>query len=96
MPNPYPYPVTLPPKSYPSTLNLNLNLQDDVPAHDLICPPPHSGLNIPQTALDEYKSKEKIIELFIKIGYNLPLNVMELIFLEASQVHNLRCMSDIS
>jgi len=60
------------------------NYGDDVPAQDLINPPAFSDLSIPPTAMAELRPKQKIVDLFRKIGYELEDSITEILIEEAS------------
>ena len=51
----------------------------------MINPPPYSNTNITAAALDELKDKQKIHQLFSKIGYTLNNNIFDVVFEEASR-----------
>lgn len=51
----------------------------------MINPPPYSNTNITSASYEELKDKEKIDQLFSKIGYKLQNNIFDIIFDEASR-----------
>lgn len=61
------------------------NYGDDVPAQELINPPAFADLSIGPLALGELRPKEKILELFNRIGFKLDPQVADEIFYTASQ-----------
>lgn len=62
------------------------NYGDDVPAQDLINPPAFSDLAIKPSAMSELRTKEKLQEVFRKIGFDVSddIQVRDAIFDEAS------------
>jgi len=60
------------------------NYGDDVPAQDLINPPAFSDLAIGPTIMQERKTKEKLLELFARIGYTFNADTADRLFQEAS------------
>jgi len=60
------------------------NYGDDVPAQDLINPPAFSDLAIAPTAMAELRPKQKIIDLFNKIGLGVEDQIADILFDEAS------------
>ena len=60
------------------------NYGDDKPASELVNPHQFSNLRIPVTILDEFQTKNRIQQMFTKIGYNIDSQIFELLFYEAS------------
>jgi hypothetical protein len=60
------------------------NYGDDVPAQELINPPAFSDLSIGPTIMQERKSKEKLLELFGRIGYSFTAETADRLFQDAS------------
>jgi hypothetical protein len=56
-----------------------------VPAQDLINPPAFSDLSIGPLVMQDHRTKEKMLELFARIGYSLADNVGDYLFAKASQ-----------
>lgn len=61
------------------------NYGDDVPAQELINPPAFSDLAIGPMAMAEERSKDKILDIFRRIGFKLAPQVADDIFYTASQ-----------
>lgn len=61
------------------------NYGDDVPAQDLINPPAFSDLSIGPFVMEELKSKEKLGELFARIGYQIDNETLDFVFAQAAQ-----------
>jgi hypothetical protein len=64
------------------------NYGDDLPAQDLITPPSFADMSIGPLAMSEPRSKDRIIQLFRRIGYNLNDRVGEDLFYKASGGRN--------
>ncbi len=60
------------------------NYGDDLPAQDLITPPAFADMSIGPLAMSEPRSKERIMQLFSRVGYNLDPHVAEDLFYRAS------------
>lgn len=60
------------------------NYGDDVPARDLVNPPAFSDMAIAPTAMSEPRSKDKLVQLFAKIGHPLDREISDALFAEAS------------
>lgn len=60
------------------------NYGDDLPAQDLITPPAFADMSIGPLAMNEPRSKERILQLFRRIGYNLDDRVADNLFYKAS------------
>ncbi len=60
------------------------NYGDDVPAQDLINPPAFSDLSIGPLAMDEQRPRERVLDLFRRIGYELEPRLAEELFQRAS------------
>ena len=56
------------------------NYGDDATAQDLINPKPFSDLSIGPLAMDEPRSKDKLLSLFARIGHNLSRDEGDYIF----------------
>lgn len=61
------------------------NYGDDVPAQELINPPAFSDLSIGPMAMAELRPKEKILDIFRRIGFKVSPEVAEEIFYTASE-----------
>lgn len=61
------------------------NYGDDVAAKDLVNPRPFADLAVAPDAMDEMRPKQKILELFARIGYNLDHNLADKLFYQASR-----------
>jgi len=61
------------------------NYGDDVPAQDLINPPAFSDLSIGPMAMEELRSKAKILDLFARIGYKFDSATSDMLFERASR-----------
>ena len=61
------------------------NYGDDVPARDLVNPPAFADLSIPPDVMRQARSKDSLIELFCKIGYDhIHPDIWDAIFRNAS------------
>jgi len=60
------------------------NYGDDVPAQDLINPPAFSDLAIGPLSMNDMRPKEKVYELFNRIGYSLDMELADQIFAAVS------------
>ena len=60
------------------------NYGDDLPAQDLINPPAFSDMSIGPLAMNELRPKERILQLFRRIGYDVDERVLQDLFYQAS------------
>jgi hypothetical protein len=60
------------------------NYGDDLPAQDLINPPAFSDMSIGPLAMNELRPKERILQLFRRIGYQVEESVLQDLFYQAS------------
>lgn len=60
------------------------NYGDDLPAQDLITPPAFADSNIGPLAMSELRPKERILQLFSRIGYQLDERLADELFYRAS------------
>ena len=61
------------------------NYGDDVPAQDLINPPAFSDLAIGPMAMSELRPKDKMLQLFARIGYTFDDALGDYLFQQAAQ-----------
>lgn len=70
------------------------NYGDDVPAQELINPPAFSDLSIGPLSMAELRPKEKILDIFQRIGFKLSPSTAEAIFYTASDGREMCSIND--